>query len=46
MFIPFIVAPLACFLTSAAAMRLALVPLTTVAAEWTTPSCWAAAFWS
>lgn len=37
MFIPFILAPLACFLISAAAMSLGLVPLTTVSVEWTTP---------
>lgn len=37
MFIPFIAAPLACFLISGAAMYLGWVPLTTVPVEWTTP---------
>ncbi len=37
MLIPFIAAPLACFLISTAAMKLGLVPIPAVAVEWTTP---------
>lgn len=37
MLIPFIAVPTACFLISAAAMYLGIVPITTVPVEWTTP---------